>query len=85
MADGSHFEKKPLNGQVYFTSITAAILDFFKILPVTHVRKMEPYFFLISIIFLTRIRCKINFNKQKKQNYKWTCTITSCILNGSKK
>ena len=32
--------------KVYFTSITAAIFDFFKILPVTHVRKKwNPIFF----------------------------------------
>ena len=31
--------------KVYFTSIMAAILDFFKILPVTHVRKNGTLFF----------------------------------------
>ena len=31
--------------KVYFTSITAAILDLFKILPVTHVRKNGTLFF----------------------------------------
>ena len=32
--------------KVYFTSITAAILDFFKILLLHMSEKMEPYFFL---------------------------------------